>query len=385
MSLDELVELRRELHRHAEVGLDLPETQAILLRALDGLGLEISLGKGLTSITAVLRGGRPGPAVLLRSDMDALPITEATGLPFAATGRAMHACGHDLHMAGLVGAARLLSARRDELPGSVVFMFQPGEEGFHGAKIMIEEGLLAHEPVAAYAIHVDSLRASGEFATRPGTLMSGSNAFRMRVIGTGGHAALPHAGIDPVPVAAEIVLALQTFMTRRVPAVDPAVLSVTRLATDSAAANVLPTSVSIDANVRTASVETLNLLREELPVFVEAIAAAHRCRVESAFVTAYPVTRNDPAETAAVLTLLTGRFGDSRVRLLEAPGTASEDFSYVLDEVPGAMIFLGARPPGTDERTAPALHSPTAAFDEGVLTDQAALLADLAWHRLTRD
>ena len=243
----DLTTLRRRLHAHPEVGLDLPETQAVLREALDGLPLEITAGERLTSLTAVLRGGRPGPVVLLRADMDGLPITEATGLDFAAPTGAygagtMHACGHDLHMAGLVGAARLLAARRDELPGTVVFMFQPGEEGFAGARVMLEEGVLdaaGAPPVAAYALHVDSVLASGVVTTRPGAIMASATGLKVRIVGTGGHAAYPHLGVDPIPVAAELVLALQTFVTRRVPAVDPAVVSVTRLTSDSAAPNVL--------------------------------------------------------------------------------------------------------------------------------------------------
>ncbi|MGB4778889.1 M20 metallopeptidase family protein, partial [Microbacterium sp.] len=171
--------LRRALHADPEVGLDLPRTQARLLSAIDGLGLEVETGRELSSITAVLRGGRPGPVVLLRADMDALPIVEATGLPFASTNGAMHACGHDLHMAGLVGAARLLAARRDEVPGTVVFMFQPGEEGFAGGRLMIDEGVLdagGARPVAAYAVHVDSVTPAGVAVTRGGPIMASASA-----------------------------------------------------------------------------------------------------------------------------------------------------------------------------------------------------------------
>jgi hippurate hydrolase len=380
MTSDELVALRRRLHARAEVGLDLPETQAILLEALGGLGLQISLGKALSSITAVLRGARPGPVVLLRSDMDGLPITEATGLPFASAPGAMHACGHDLHMAGLVGAAKLLSASRDDLPGSVVFMFQPGEEGFGGGRIMIEEGVLdaaGERPVAAYAIHVDCGTPSGVLATRPGTLMASVSSLKLRVDGTGGHAALPHLLTDPVPVAAEIILALQSFVARRVPVTDPAVVSVTHLRTNSPATNVLPSSVEIEANIRTLSRKTLDLVRDRLPRLATGIAAAHGCTVAAEFVDSYPVTHNDPAETARVLEALTGE-----IRVMEHPGMASEDFAYVLDEIPGTMVFLGALPPGVDEAGAPPMHSPLSAFDDSVLDRQAQTLADLARRRL---
>ncbi|GIF21581.1 hippurate hydrolase [Actinoplanes tereljensis] len=375
-----LIELRHLLHAHAEVGLDLPETQAILLDALAGLGLDIRLGAGLSSVTAVLRGGRPGPVVLLRADMDALPLVEETGLPFAADRPAMHACGHDMHMAGLVGAARLLAEGRDELPGSIVFMFQPGEEGAGGARIMLDEGVLdaaGERPVAAYALHVDSKLAAGVRRTRPESIMASSNLLNLRVHGAGGHAALPHTGIDPVPVAAEIVLAIQSFVTRRVPAHDPAIVSVTRLQTNSQARNVMPSTVEIDVNVRTLSRETLVLVRDDLTTLLAAIGAAHGCTVESEFIEAYPVTYNDPAETEAVIALL----GADR---LPASGMASEDFAYVLDQVPGTLLFVGACPPGVDPATGPAMHSAAVSFDDTVLDQMASIFRDLAVHRLKR-
>ncbi|GAA0585325.1 M20 family metallopeptidase [Paractinoplanes ferrugineus] len=371
-----LTELRHRLHQHAEVGLHLPRTQEILLDALAGLGLEIEVGRGLSSITAVLRGGRPGPVVLLRADMDALGMAEQTGLPYAAAGDVMHACGHDLHMAGLVGAARLLAARRDELPGRVLFMFQPGEEGFGGARVMLAEGLLdaaGERPVAAYAIHVDAGLAAGVRATRPGPMMAGTSTLELTVHGTGGHAALPHHGIDPVPVAAEIVLAIQSFMSRRVPATDPAVVSVTGLHTNSPAGNVLPTAVRISANVRTYTPGNRTLIRDGLTAMATALGAAHGCPVDARFTESYPPTVNDLAETEAVLELL----GAQR---LDAPGMASEDFSYVLDEVPGTLLFVGAQ---AVAEPAP-MHSPRVVFDDGVLDLIARTFVDLTVHRLDR-
>lgn len=380
----DLTALRRRLHAHPEVGLDLPVTQAALREALAGLPLEITAGRGLTSLTAVLRGGRPGPVVLLRADMDGLPINEATGLDFAATTGTMHACGHDLHMTGLVGAARLLAARRDELPGTVVFMFQPGEEGYAGARVMLEEGVLdaaGEHAVAAYALHVDSVLGSGVFTSRPGAIMASASGLRVRVVGTGGHAAYPHLGVDPIPVAAEIVLALQSFVTRKVPAVDPAVVSVTRLASDSAAPNVLASSVEVDVNIRTFSRETLALVRDGLAALIPGIAAAHGATAELEFIDSYPVTYNDPAETEAVLATLDELYGAERVPRMPTTAMASEDFAYVLDEVPGTLLFLGARA----VEPAPPMHSENTVFDESVLPTQAAILATLAWRRLSKD
>ncbi|RWZ58281.1 amidohydrolase [Labedella populi] len=384
--LDDLIDVRRRLHACAEVGLDLPDTQAVILEELAGLDLEVSLGRGLSSVTAVLRGGRPGPVVLLRADMDALPIVEATVLPFASTTGAMHACGHDLHMAGLLGAIRLLHERRAELPGTVVAMFQPGEEGFAGGRLMIEEGVLdaaGERPVAAYTVHVDCVTDGGSFVTRSGPIMASASGLRVRVGGTGGHAAFPEHAIDPVPVAAEIVLALQSFVARRVPATDPAVLSVTRITSESAAANVLATGVVIEANIRTLSRETFTLLRERLAPLVVGIGEAHGCAVTTEYVDSYPVTVNDPAETSVVLGVLDGLDGADHVSRMPSPSMASEDFAYVLEEVPGTLVFLGARPTDVDPDHAPGMHSPTAVFDDGVLAMQAETLATLAWHRLT--
>ncbi len=384
--LEDLVRLRRTLHARPEVGLHLPETQATLIAALADLDLELTTGHALTSVTAVLRGGRPGPTVLLRADMDALPLEEATGLPFAARNGAMHACGHDLHMAGLVGAAKMLASRRDELPGTVVLMFQPGEEGHAGGRLMIEEGVLeaaGARPVAAYAVHVDCVTEGGLAVTRPGPVMASASGLDVRVVGTGGHAAYPHHAVDPVPVAAEIVLAVQAFAARRLSATEPAVISVTRLSSNAAAGNVLASEVSLEANIRTLSRETLDRVREELPRMVAAVGEAHGCRVETTFVDSYPVTVNDPDETAFVLDVLGETHGDS-VRLLPAPALASEDFAYVLEEVPGTLVFLGVRPDASNGDPAP-MHSERAVFDDSRLDDQAALLAELARRRLARE
>lgn len=379
---EELVSLRRRLHEDPETGLDLPRTQASVLEALAPLDLEISVGKGLSSVTAVLRGALPGPTVLLRGDMDALPVFENTGLPFASRNGAMHACGHDLHVAGLVGAARLLAERRAQLPGSVVLMFQPGEEGFAGGRAMIEEGVLdvtGERPVAAYAVHVDCQTPAGSVLTRQGPIMAGVSVLRVRVSGTGGHAAHPHHAVDPVPVAAEIVLAVQAFVARRVPVVDPAVVSITRISSDSAAGNVLAANVDLEANIRTLSRETLALVRAELPKLVTALGEAHGCGVATDFVDSYPVTVNDPAETARVLEFLDERHRHAVVRL-SSPGMASEDFAYVLEQVPGTLVFLGAAPVDTSGP----MHSDHAVFDDSRLGEHATLLADLAHRRLAR-
>ncbi|MWB98169.1 M20 metallopeptidase family protein [Agromyces seonyuensis] len=384
--LDELVALRRDIHAEPEIGLDLPNTQAKVLAALQGLDLEITTGEALTSVVAVLRGGKPGPSVLLRGDMDALPVVEQTGLEYASTNGAMHACGHDLHTSSLVGAAKLLAAHQGDLPGDVIFMFQPGEEGQGGAKIMLDEGLLdvaGERPVAAFAAHV-APAPHGFMGTRPGPVMAGSNHLTVTVHGRGGHGSQPHQTIDPVPVAAEIVLALQTFVTRRFDAFDPIVLSVTGLQAGGTAFNVIPEHAELHATVRTMSAASLERLQAELPRLAEGIASAHGCTADVLFEVMYPVTVNDPAETAAAVATLEETFGPHRLMPLPTPQMGSEDFSFVLDEVPGTFVMFGAAPVGQDLRTAEFNHSPRVIFDDAVLGDEAAALAALAWARLAR-
>jgi len=380
--LPDLVTLRRTLHANPELGTDLPFTQAQVLEALAGLGLDVSTGDSLTSVVAVLRGGRPGPAVLLRGDMDALPVTEETGLDFASTNGNMHACGHDLHTAGLVGAARLLAAHRDELPGSVIFMFQPAEESDGGAEPMIAEGVLeaAGVPVvAAYGIHVEA-DVRGRFTTRGGPLMAGFADLHVTIHGAGGHSSQPQSTRDPVPAVAELALALNTMTTRSFDIFDPVVVTVTQLQ-GAQATNVIPDDASLAASIRFLSAESLALLQERVGEIAEGIARAHRCTASVDFEVGFPVTVNDPAEAALVTQRLRGLFGEENVATLEHPRMGSEDFSFVLERVPGAFVFLGATPEGIDP-DAETNHSPRVQFDDGLLGDQAAALAHLAYARL---
>jgi len=259
--LDDVVALRRDLHRRPELGLDLPRTQARVLEALDGLPLTVRTGDRLSSVVADLDGDRPGPTVLLRGDMDALPVTEDTGLDYASeVPGAMHACGHDVHTAMLVGAARLLAARRREIAGRVRFLFQPGEEGQGGAALAIEEGVLdagdGAEPVSwAFAIHQSPSFPSGMVATRPGPIMASADEFHVTLRGRGGHASMPHLANDPVPVACEVVQAIQTWVTRRVDVFEPAVVTVGRIAAGTTT-NVIPETARLDGTVRAVSPRT---------------------------------------------------------------------------------------------------------------------------------
>ncbi|MEV4616880.1 M20 family metallopeptidase [Kitasatospora sp. NPDC049258] len=384
----ELVALRRDLHAEPEVGLRLPLTRRKVLAALDGLPLEIGTGTGLDSVTAVLRGAGDGPTVLLRGDMDALPVQERApaGLPSSVLPGRMHACGHDLHTAILVGAARLLAERREQLAGDVVLMFQPGEEGDGGAEIMVQEGVLTaageDRPVAAgYALHVSSaLLPSGVVGGRPGAIMAAADRLRVLVRGRGGHGSSPHAALDPIPAACEMVTALQTAVTRSFSAFDPVVVTVGTFHAGDAH-NVIPDEASFVATVRSFSPEAAARAAEVLPRVVRGIAEAHGLAVEVEYRHDYPVTVNHPTEAAFVAETARELLGADRYTELPQPLAGSEDFSFVLNRVPGAYFFLGATLPGREPGSAPYNHSPEAAFDEAVLADGAALLASLALRR----
>ncbi|HUN38392.1 MAG TPA: M20 family metallopeptidase [Trebonia sp.] len=385
----DIAELRHAIHREPEIGLDLPMTQRKVLGALDGLPLEIASGQDLSSVTAVLRGGRPGPTVLLRGDMDALPVTEATGLPFASTiDGAMHACGHDLHTAMLAGAARLLSARQADIAGNVIFMFQPGEEGLGGAEIMIREGVLdaaGERPVAAYGLHVMSDRhACGEFTTIPGPMMAAADVLKVTVRGRGGHASRPHASADPIPAACEMVTALQTLVTRRFDVFDPVVITVGSFHAGTVN-NVIPDEATFDATARSFSEEARRRLEEESARLVMNIAAGYGLVADARWEPGYPVTVNDASEAAFATRCSEDLFGRQRTTRLAHPVPGAEDFSYVLRDVPGAFIFLGACPAGTDPAAAPSNHSARALFDDEVIADGMTLLSELALRRLAAE
>jgi amidohydrolase len=350
--LDDAVELRRRLHRHPELGLELPTTQAAVLDALDGLPLSVTTGTSTSSVVAVLDGDAPGPTVLLRGDMDALPMPEDTGLEYASgVDGAMHACGHDAHVAMLAGAVRLLVERRGSFAGRVAFMFQPGEEGFHGARYMLEEGLLEHvaeggSPVSmAFAIHQTPTFPSGTIATRGRSLLASSDTLIVNVRGRGGHASMPHHAVDPIPIACEIVMALQSMVTRRVDAFDPAVVTVARIQSGTTS-NVIPESAELLGTVRTVSPKTRAAVLDEVRRVAEGIAGAHGAEAEVDLVEGYPVTVNDPGAADFALETAAALLGEKATITMTNPVMGAEDWSYVLEEVPGAMAFLGTRPEG---------------------------------------
>jgi amidohydrolase len=386
--LPSTVELRRGLHRHPEVGLQLPRTQRTILEAVTDLGLEPRTGSSVTSLVALLDGARPGPTVLLRADMDALPLREETGLDFASeVDGAMHACGHDTHVAMLLGAARLLAARRRDLAGRVVLMFQPGEEGYHGARFMLEEGLLdgsgqGAAPVsAAFALHITTQYRTGTVSLRPGTLLASGDRLRIVVHGSGGHASAPYHALDPLPVACEIVQALQTMITRRVNVFDPAVVTIAKI-TAGSAHNIIPESAEMLGTVRALSARTRQAVRDHIVRVAEGVAAAHGATAEVDIEVGYPVTVNDPGAAELARRVAVDLVGEDRVTVMADPIMGSEDFSYVLQRVPGAMAFLGACPPGLDPDSAPSNHSSRVVFDEDALAVGVATYAALALRHL---
>jgi amidohydrolase len=386
---DDVIAIRRRIHRRPEIGLDLPTTQGVILDELAKLGIEGDKGRALSSVVGVIRGGRPGPTILLRGDMDALPLHEDTGLDFASeVGDAMHACGHDTHIAMLLGAARLLEDRREDLPGNVILMFQPGEEGLGGAKTMIAEGLLdaaaagdGERPTGAFAVHISTRYPTGEIHLKPGPEMAATDVIRITVRGRGGHASAPHHAVDPIAVAAEIVLALQAMVTRRVDVFDPAVVTIAQI-TAGTTNNIIPDSAFLFGTIRSVSEETRVIVRAGVRRVAEGIAAAHDASVDVDLEPGYPVTINDPDFTSFVMDTARSLVGDERVREMPAPIMGAEDFSYVLQQVPGAMAFLGGRPAGLDPATAPQNHSNLVVFDESAMPTGVALYVAVALRHL---
>jgi len=380
-----LVGIRRELHQIPEFALDLPQTQARILKSIEGLG-EITLGRDLTSIALVIRGGKPGPTVLLRADMDALKVEEETGLDYASTNGYMHACGHDLHMAGAIGAAHLLATHKTELNGDVLIWFQPGEEGHHGADVMIEEGMLeltGNHPVAAYGLHVFTSLPLGAIACKPGPLMASAGDIHVTFRGSGGHGSMPWLSKDPVTPMIESIAALQNLINKQFDQFDPVILNVGWIrAGDDATTNVIADSASFGATVRTFSEANTEKLHELAPKLVHSIAEGFGITATVEFGRATKVLMNDPAAVDRVQQLAAELVGPAGYLNMPTPIAGGEDFASIVAEVPGAFVFLGACPPEIDHTTAATNHSAKAMFDDSVLPLGAALLAALAFSHL---
>ncbi len=373
-----IVALRRAIHAEPELGLHNPLTRDKVRAALAHLPLEWREGPSTTGLVAVLNAGKAGRRVLLRGDTDALPMTEETGLPFASTiaGR-MHACGHDTHTAMLAGAAELLAAQADRLDGEVLLMFQPGEEGYHGARFMLDDGLIDPLPHAAFALHIMPDSPHGIVAGKAGALMASADQFEIVITGRGGHASMPHQTLDPVPVACEIVTALQAMVTRRFPVADPVVATVARIDAGTAH-NVIPDRASLRGTLRTISPGNRTALRAALEKLATGIAAAHDMQASVTIIEGFPVTVCDPRAVDLAERVAVDLGGEGRFHRLTHPIMGAEDFSYVLEKVPGAMVFLGVAADGADWRACCGIHSARMTVDEAVLPFGAALLAGFA-------
>ena len=377
-----VVALRRELHKFPELGLHLPQTTRRAREALAGLDVEIVEGKSTSSLMVTLRGAQQGPTIVLRGDMDALPMPEDTDLEFKSRNEGrMHACGHDSHTAMLVGAVHLLHKHRDRLNGNVKFFFQTGEEGYAGARHAIEEGMLdlAPAPSAAFAIHISPNIPTGVIASRSGPLMAATDTIHIDIMGKGGHASQPHYTRDPIPVACEIVTALQSLVTRRVEAFDPVVLSITKIEAGTTS-NVIPESARLLGTLRSFSEKSRATAKEGIVRIAEGIARAHDVEAKVRLDQGYPVTINDDKFVGFASGVATDLFGTRGYIDLPAPLMGAEDFSYVLQKMPGCMMFLGVAPCDVSHHHAHACHSNRMMMDEDAMANGIALHAAIT-HR----
>jgi amidohydrolase len=373
---EKIVALRRDIHREPEFGFDTEKTAGKVLAALDGLPLDIRTGIAENGVVATLKGGGDGPTVGLRADMDALPIREETGLPFASeTDGKMHACGHDGHTSMLVGAAHALSGVRERVNGTVKFFFQPAEEGGGGGKVMVEEGV-ADDVASIFALHLWPGLPFGKAATKAGPIMAAADAFEMTVRGAGGHGAMPHLAADAITMAAQIVTALQTVVSREVDPVEPAVLTVGEIGAGTAF-NIIPETARLGGTVRTLNEDLRRKMPERIAHLARSVAQGMRGDAEIDYEFSYPVTMNDEGVARRALGVIGDLFGEENALELPNPSMGAEDFAFFLQKIPGAFIWLGV---GEDVS---GLHTPTFAFDEEILPLGSALLTALALESLS--
>jgi hippurate hydrolase len=374
---DAIIALRREIHKEPELGFDTEKTAEKVLNALDGLPLEIQTGVAENGVVATLKGEGDGPTVALRADMDALPIHEETDLPFASvTDGKMHACGHDGHTSMLVGAARALCQDhlRERLNGTVKFVFQPAEEGQAGGRVMVEEGV-AEGVGSIFALHLWPGLPFGEVATKEGPIMAAADAFEMTIRGSGGHGAMPHLTADAIVIAAQIVTALQTIVSREVNPVEPAVLTVGEIGAGSAF-NIIPETARLGGTVRTFDSDLRERIPERIKELARGVAKGMRGDAELDYRFSYPVTSNDADASKLALGVAGELFGEERAVELTHPSMGAEDFAFFLEKVPGAFIWLGVG-------DVSGLHTPKFSFDEEILPQGAALLTALALESLS--
>ncbi len=369
---DEIVALRRDIHREPELGFDTEKTARKVVDALDGLPLEVETGLAENGVVATLRGSGDGPTVGLRADMDALPIHEETGLDFASgTDGKMHACGHDGHTSMLAGAVHALCSEelRGRLKGDVKFIFQPAEEGYAGGRVMVEEGV-TQDIDRIFALHLWPGLEFGKFSTKGGTIMAAADAFEMQVRGKGGHGAMPHLSADAVMMASYIATTLQTIVSREVDPAEAAVLSIGEIGAGSAF-NIIPETARLGGTVRTVSPELRVRMPERILEIARGVANGMRGDAELDYRFSYPVTRNDPDAARLALEVAENLFGEDKTVQARHPSMAAEDFAFMLEEVPGAYVWLGVG-------DVSGLHTPAFAFDEDILPRGAAMLTALA-------
>jgi amidohydrolase len=370
--LEETIAIRRDLHAHPELSFAEVRTAALVAERLRAFGLEVRESIGKTGVVGVLSGARPGPTIMLRADMDALPMLEESEVSYRSKNAGVaHACGHDAHVAMLLGAAQILKERAPEVHGRIAFVFQPGEEVGGGAEGMLRDGLMQRFGITrAYGLHVLTALAgtgtkalpSNAFGVRPGSLMAGSDSFDLVIDGRGGHGAAPHLSVDPIAIAAEVVTALQRIVSRETDPVEPAVLSIGAIA-GGTTYNVIPPRVSLEGDIRSFNETTRAHMQQRIFEIAQHVCAAAGAQCSIDWLPPCPATVNDPVEAAFVKETLTERFGSSRV--VESPlVTGSEDFSYFLNVVPGCFYFLGA----FDERRPFPYHHPAFDIDESAMS-----------------
>jgi amidohydrolase len=387
-----VVAWRRDIHEHPELANRETRTAKIVADHLRGLGIEVRAGVAHTGVVGVLRGGRPGKVVALRADMDALPVTEQVSLPFSSkvtttyNGQevgVMHACGHDAHVAILMGVAEILAGMKDQLPGTVKFIFQPAEEGAPsgeegGASLMLKEGAFDNpKPDAVFGLHVWSALNVGQIGYRSGGTMASSDVLRITVRGKQTHGAVPWAGVDPIVVSSQIVLGLQTIASRQLDITKtPSIITIGSIR-GGVRNNIIPDEVQLEGTIRTFSPEVQDDMHRRIKLTAESIAASAGATANVVITRQSPVTFNNPMLTETMLSTLRRVAGADLVS--EVPQvTAAEDFSYFAQRVPGLFIFLGSTKKGVDAGTAPANHSPLYEVDEGVLPLGVRTLASLA-------
>jgi amidohydrolase len=374
---DQIVKWRRDLHQIPEIGLDLPLTSAYVEQALRDMGIPVKTKVGKSGVVGLIEGGEPGPTFALRADMDALPVQEETGLPFASRhpGR-MHACGHDTHMAMLLGAAKLILAHRSELKGNVKLIFQPAEEGPGGAEPMIRDGVLTDPPVdAILGLHIGSIFKEvppGAIGVGYGPLMASLDRFYIKVIGKGGHGAMPETTVDPVAITATLIGALQQLVSREQKPTHPLVLTIGRIQ-GGTAYNVIPSFVELEGTVRATREDERQNIARRMEQVVAGITQAMRGSYEFKYDFGYPPLITDEAVTRHVEQTARELFGPEGVITLSEPTMGGEDMAFFLERVPGSFIFLGGANPA--KGIVRAHHSPTFDVDEDVFWRGSAVLA----------